>query len=186
MKLNRSPRPTRGATLVTVLVLLLVMTLIGVVGIRGTLMEERMSANLYDRSLAFQAAEAALRVGENIAAGRPTPEAAGACAAGLCGFPVTNAAPFWESKAVWDAAPSVSVDLGGVVATPKYIVELLADGVPPRGSCVTAGDVSETACTGSERRYRITARSEDGDSTATSRAASGRSSVTLQSIYAVP
>jgi type IV pilus assembly protein PilX len=181
MNLHRSPRPDRGATLVTVLVLLLVMTLIGIVGIRGTLMEERMSANLYDRSLAFQAAEAGLRIGENVAAGRPTPAAAGACAAGLCGFPVTNAAPYWETKAVWDAAPTAVVDLGGVVATPKYIIELLADGVPPRGSCVTAGDVSETACTGSERRYRITARSEEGDPAAT-----GRSSVTLQSIYAVP
>ena len=46
----------RGAVLVTVLVLLMVMTLLGLVGIRTTLLEERMSASLYDRSLAFQAA----------------------------------------------------------------------------------------------------------------------------------
>jgi type IV pilus assembly protein PilX len=181
MNLHRSPRPARGATLITVLVLLLVMTLIGIVGIRGTLMEERMSASLYDRSLAFQAAEAALRVGESVAAGRPPTPAAGTCVAGLCGFPLTNAAPHWESTAVWENARIATVELDGKVATPKYIIELLADGVPPRGSCVTDGDVSESVCTGSERRYRITARSQEADPAAT-----GRSSVTLQSIYAVP
>ena len=54
----------RGAALVTVIVLLLVMTLLGLVSVRATVLEERMSAGMYDRSLAFQAAEAALREGE--------------------------------------------------------------------------------------------------------------------------
>src|SRR6476469_8159831 len=54
----------RGAALVVVLILLLVTTLLGLASLRGTLLEERMSANLYDRGLAFQAAESALREGE--------------------------------------------------------------------------------------------------------------------------
>jgi type IV pilus assembly protein PilX len=41
-----------------------VATLIGLAGIRGTTLQERMSANMYDRSLAFQRAEAALRAAE--------------------------------------------------------------------------------------------------------------------------
>lgn len=53
-----------GASLVVVLILLLVMTLLGLAVLRGTLLEERMSANMYDRSLAFQQAESALREGE--------------------------------------------------------------------------------------------------------------------------
>lgn len=53
-----------GATLAVVLILLLVMTLLGIVVLRGTLMEERMSAGTLDRSLGFQAAESALREAE--------------------------------------------------------------------------------------------------------------------------
>jgi type IV pilus assembly protein PilX len=169
-----APRRQQGAVLVTVLVLLLVMTLLGVVSIRTTLVEERMSADLYDRSLAFQAAEAGLRAGEAIAATRPT--YTGGCASGTCGFPVASAAPVWESQSVWEAAPAATVNLDGMVASPKYIIELLADKVPPRGTCTTSGDVSETTCGGTERRYRITARSEQ----------EGRAAVTLQSVFAVP
>ena len=58
------PRGQRGISLLIVLILLLVTTLLGVVVLRGTLLEERMSANMYDRSLAFQAAESALRNAE--------------------------------------------------------------------------------------------------------------------------
>lgn len=54
----------RGASLFVVLILLLVMTLLGLAILRSTVMEERMSANLYDRSLSFQSAETALREAE--------------------------------------------------------------------------------------------------------------------------
>jgi type IV pilus assembly protein PilX len=65
---RRQPRSAknaqRGVALVVALVLLVVATLIGLAGIRGTNLQERMSANMYDRSLAFQRAEAALRDAE--------------------------------------------------------------------------------------------------------------------------
>lgn len=54
----------RGATLLIALVLLVVMTLLGLSSIRSTSMQERMGANMYDRSLAFQAVESALREAE--------------------------------------------------------------------------------------------------------------------------
>jgi type IV pilus assembly protein PilX len=54
----------RGATLLVALVMLIVMTLLGIASIRGTSMQERMGANMYDRSLAFQAVESALREAE--------------------------------------------------------------------------------------------------------------------------
>lgn len=53
-----------GVSLVVVLLLLLVMTVIGVAVLRGTLLEQRMSANLADRNMAFQQAESALREAE--------------------------------------------------------------------------------------------------------------------------
>ncbi len=168
------PNSQRGATLFVVMILLLVMTLLALASVRGTLLEERMSSNQYDRSLSFQAVEAALRAGEVVASGRPIPAAG--CSAGLCGKPDPAAAPVWESAAVWGGAMKTTVNLGDKTATPEYIVELLADDIPPKGACTTTGDLSEVSCAGSEARYRITARSLDAD----------RAYVMLQSIYAVP
>lgn len=54
----------RGMALITALVLLVIMTLLGITGVRTAVLEEKMSAASYDRNLAFQAAEAALRDGE--------------------------------------------------------------------------------------------------------------------------
>lgn len=172
---QRGPFRQRGVTLVVVLILLMVVTLIALASLRGTLMEERMSSNVLDRSLSFQAAEAALREGEAMAAGKPVVPAAG-CVKGLCAKPVPANAPVWDDETVWDAAPEAIVQLGDKTAKPRYIVELLATDVPPKGSCTTSGDVSETTCSGTESRYRITARSQ----------AEGRASVMLQTIYAVP
>jgi type IV pilus assembly protein PilX len=50
--------------LVVSLILLVLATLIGLASVRSTNLQERMSANMYDRSLAFQRAESALRAAE--------------------------------------------------------------------------------------------------------------------------
>lgn len=54
-----------GVALAVSLVLLLVATLLGIAGIQNTTLQERMSGNMFDRSLAMQAAEAALRAAES-------------------------------------------------------------------------------------------------------------------------
>ena len=51
--------------MVIALVMLLVLTLLATASARMTLMEERMTGNTQDRNIAFQAAEAALRAGED-------------------------------------------------------------------------------------------------------------------------
>ncbi|QNP40956.1 pilus assembly PilX family protein [Lysobacter solisilvae (ex Woo and Kim 2020)] len=170
------PQRQRGAsTLIIVLLLLLVAAMIGLASLRGTLMEENMSASVRDRSLAFQAAEAALREGELLAATKPALPASG-CAKGLCAKPDPAAAPVWDDASVWNDAPQAVVTLGGQTARPRYIVELLASNVPPRSSCTTSNVIGESSCSGTESRYRITALSQ----------AEGRAEVMLQSVYAVP
>lgn len=57
-------RRQRGAVLIVSLIMLLVMTLLGVSSMKGSAMEEKMTRNLHDKNLAFQAAEAALRAAE--------------------------------------------------------------------------------------------------------------------------
>jgi type IV pilus assembly protein PilX len=58
MKLNRNQR---GATLIVGLIFLVALTLLGVMAMKSTLLQERMAGGSRDHSLAFQAAEAALR-----------------------------------------------------------------------------------------------------------------------------
>ncbi|MCB1722327.1 MAG: pilus assembly protein [Gammaproteobacteria bacterium] len=54
----------RGVVLIVALVLLLVLTVLGAAGVRDTTMEEKMAGNFRDLTAAFEAAEAALRTGE--------------------------------------------------------------------------------------------------------------------------
>ena len=54
-----------GSALIISLVFLLILTMIGVASIQDSTLQERMAGNERDRNLAFQAAEAALRVGED-------------------------------------------------------------------------------------------------------------------------
>jgi type IV pilus assembly protein PilX len=60
----RAPPSQSGVILVVGMIVLLVMTLIGLSAARSTLLEERMSGSNTDHHVAFQAAEAALRAGE--------------------------------------------------------------------------------------------------------------------------
>src|SRR5690606_36671528 len=74
MNMMRSPPSSmpirqRGVALVVALVLLLVVTVIGLASMRGTSLQERMSANMFDRSLSFQRAEGALRAAEDAITG---------------------------------------------------------------------------------------------------------------------
>ena len=159
----------RGVALAVVLILLVVMTLIALASLRGTLLEERMTANMADRSEAFQAAEAALREGESFVAAKPTFAGPGCNSAGVCAYDPSTT-PVWEVAANWDGKAQTAT------SGAKFLVEVLATNVPPVGSCTTSGDVSETSCSGTESRYRITALSSG----------TGRSRVLLQSIYSVP
>ncbi|NOX91887.1 MAG: pilus assembly protein PilZ [Gammaproteobacteria bacterium] len=54
-----------GASLVVSLMLLVVLTLLGLSSMQSTIMQERMSNNVRDKGLAFQAAESAVRGGED-------------------------------------------------------------------------------------------------------------------------
>ena len=94
-----------GASLIVVLILLLVMTLLGLAVLGNTLLEERMSANMFDRSLGFQAAESALREGEALVAAGPTVPGTG-CTAGVCATPVATDPDRWTDATFtgWAAA----------------------------------------------------------------------------------
>lgn len=161
----------RGISLLVVLVLLLIMTLLGLAILRSTMLEERMAGNMYERSLAFQAAESALREGELVAAASPTPPGSG-CAAGVCSEPDITATERWLDTAFagWVDAPALA---GASPAPPPgaYFVEYM--GLSPTWpGCERQVPIAPLCLAPS---YRVTARST----------AAGRASVILQSNFVV-
>jgi len=158
-----------GLSLLVVLVLLLIMTLLGLAVLRTTVLEERMTAGLRDRSLSFQAAEAALREGEQLAATEPAPPAAG-CAAGLCATPVAGETDRWRDDA-FDGWRDASTDLNSATTPTAFFIEYMGES-PTWPGCDRILPVHPQCLRPS---YRITARSAEAN----------RAQVILQSNFIV-
>jgi type IV pilus assembly protein PilX len=144
----------RGVSLVVALIFLIILTILGLTAMRVATMEERMSGNSRDRSLAFQAAEAALRDAESDIECKkfgtpPNPRsvcisgmtgADAACTNGLCcnlsGLTcIEPAVPVYSNKSL-TAAPSIKYGdatgastLTGLSLQPRYLIEpFMVDG----------------------------------------------------------
>jgi type IV pilus assembly protein PilX len=155
--------------LIIALVFLLMLTVLGVAGMQGTTQQERMSGNMYNRNLAFQAAETALRAGENFVdppnkTGTPPtctrPEATAFDnngADGLVSLQTTGGddGAYWMA---WDwqnkSRQLSSNTLAEVADQPRYVIEdisnidpLCAGATPPTKDCfrITARGVGGTA-----------------------------------------
>lgn len=127
----------QGAALVFALVMLLLLTLLGVAGMRDTLLQEKMVAAMRDRDLALQAAEAALREAESSIVSVTPPVFTNSN--GLYDVKTTNATnrvkggnpisevSFWGTEWTWTDAKSVpySLNLDGVNDVPRYVIERL-------------------------------------------------------------
>lgn len=156
----------RGVSLVVVLVLLIATSLLGMAVLRSSAMQERMSANLRDRSLAFQAAESALRyaqevvlAGSNWDTSVPTPDD---CAnASVC---VVDPAVAFVPP--WRPVPAGSYDDERLPAPPEYWIEYLGTGPGRKGSC----DTVPVSVDCQSPMFRVTARSRS----------EGRADVVLQ------
>ena len=171
----RAPRAQRGAALLVVLMLLLIMTLLGLASLRGALMEERMSANLFDRGLMFQAAESALRQGEDKAATTKSSQYTAACTAGLCSAPVTSADVTFVNRWLLPSPPYVNastVTADNLSVTPGYFIEFM--GTAPNWPGCDREIPVQAGCLGP--RYRVTAQA----------VGAGRSQVILQSTFTSP
>ena len=178
------PHTQSGMVLLMALIMLLLVTLLGVTSVRMLTVEERMATNAFDRNLAFQAAETALREGEALADAQstlPTPNSGfpgvamncnnlnnGACAAGLCSPPAATCnSARWDDASFngWRNATTAVSPLA--VGAPQFFVEHLGSNFP----CNPQEPSLDLHC----ERYRITARSQPAE---------GRAVVILQSIYA--
>lgn len=168
-----SPPRQRGLVLPMALILLVVLTLAGVAAARVNILEERMVAATYNRQLAFQAGEAALRDGERFVQQAVLPAFNGT--GGLYMAPLPGDPRIW---ATWDASAwaanaiaydAVGAALTGVAQQPVYVIEELARTPSGAGGSLGAGQPQPEAV-----YYRVTARGVGGVDT---------SVVLLQSIY---
>lgn len=170
-----SPSQARGAALAVSLILLVIITIVGLASIRGTSMQEHMSANMYDRELAFQAAETALRSAEALLApGLAEPTFTDTCINGFCTEP--NNAATWErimnpTGAWWRTDNTALGNLVTDAGRPQFFIEDMGEWADPP-ECQQASPVPPDCFA---HRYRISAQYNGN--------AAGRSNVLLQSNY---
>jgi len=187
---NTMPARQRGIVLFVALIMLVVMSILGISSIRGIALEEKMSGISYDQSLAFQAAEAALRAGEqaaiSLAAGSEPADIP--CAPlshavnGYIATPSLNCSADWvtgiATNTLLGAAIPLTNDLGTQAGNaPRYLIEYLGGDAP----CYPGlnPDKKYDSCAAAEQdcschRFRVTAISNPGE---------GRANVMLQSVF---
>lgn len=154
----------RGIALVVALLLLVVITLVGLAAVRGTIMQQKMAANLFDRQVAFQGAEAAIRAATARIASNPGDIARNCQAGGV--FCQGN--PFDDPNL--DTTKIVSVDTGqfdaGTLAAsqPQYVIENMGNWYNPStstgfGQSANSHNYGAQGTSTTAVYYRITARS---------------------------
>jgi type IV pilus assembly protein PilX len=161
-----------GAALIVALIFLLLMTLVSTSSMRTSTMQERMAGNQRDWNLAFQAAEATLRVAEDYLLNEDDlPEFSDA--AGF--YQVDSAArPNWSAQPFATGNGVVDVALGGDVPTAHYYIEQLSS-IRPAGSSTETGTPVEEIY-----YFRITAV---GYGAAVDTGGNATTAVVLSSVY---
>lgn len=163
-----SRRDQRGVALVVSLIMLVLATLIGLASVRGTNLQERMSANMYDRSLAFQRAESALRAAEEaITLNGLIVDLRGVDCSAAAGVPcpVIPENTFTGSSTNWVAVDAAhDVNDAKTPGTPEYFIQFMGTGLSESNLDLDSNaDYAAYGSNGSQADnvafYRITARS---------------------------
>ncbi len=195
-----------GAALAVALILLVVMTLLGLSSVKTITQQERMVTQSFDRSLAFQGAEAALRAGEQAAelqsklapanSGFPattyladgqcaSPATANDCTAGTgqCSQPDPDCPVRWLDPVFNNWRAPAGLNVSNLTGTPEYFVEYLGARFPCFNN-INACNVGPGTPGCNCHRYRVTARVRVSNDPNNANSPESRVSVMLQSVYA--
>ncbi|RDJ00660.1 pilus assembly protein [Dyella solisilvae] len=156
--------------LVVAMILLILITLVGLAAVHGTIMQQKMSANQYDREQAFQSAEAAVRAATALIPTSPTLIWHNCQAGGITCLPN----PFNDSTLTSNDIHSVAqgTTLGNYTATstaagqPQFVIENMGNWVDQTtntgfGQTGNSRNYGVQGNSGTAVFYRITARSGD-------------------------
>jgi len=186
----------RGAALIVAMILLIVITLVGLAAIGTTILQNKAASNQYDRQVAFQSAEAAMRVATVLVPNQPGLIARNCQTGGT----VCQANPFTDNTLppgsihTVDAGAASGSTSGGASATtftasavaamqPQYVIESLGNWTNPStntgfGNTANARNYGVQGAAASAIYYRITARSCDPSNSN----CNNRAIVTLQTV----
>jgi type IV pilus assembly protein PilX len=155
----------RGVALAVALILLVVITLVGLAAVSGTVGQQKMSSNFFDREVSFQETEAAMRQAAVIIEGT-TGGAAGFynCAAStgtVCqSNPFTD--PLVTATYITTVSASTQFNAGGMVASqPQYVIQYMGNFEVPNPTVKQTSKASygQTPTPQTADFFRITARS---------------------------
>jgi len=160
----------RGIALVVALILLVLISLVGLAAMRGTIMQQKMASNLYDRQVAFQSAEAAIRAASARVATTPTLIWHNCQAGGVTCLPNPFTDPSLPTSAIHTVPTGTSA--GDFTAStvsasqPQYVIENMGNWVDQKtntgfGSTANSRQYGAQGAAGTSVFYRITARSGD-------------------------
>jgi type IV pilus assembly protein PilX len=177
----------RGVALVIALLLLVVITLVGFSAVRSTIVQQKLSSNMYDREVAFQNAEAAMRAAADLIASHPGWIARNCQAGGV----ICLSDPFNDPNLPAGSIHSIQTGTSpgkytagsAAAGQPQVVIESMgnwSDSSTGTGFNQTANahNYGAQGLTSTAVFYRITARSGDPSSPAMK----NRAVVTLQSV----
>lgn len=129
-------RHEHGVTLVVSLLFLLLLTILGVTAMNTSGLQEKMAGNLRDQDAALQAAESALRGGEEAMStlwvtGRPKSDPT--CSTGICSRDAADPLNdvWWGTySSEYGGTGSQIAQIGGAAVDPRFVLEE-SDSVPP-------------------------------------------------------
>lgn len=151
-----------GATLAVTLVLLLIVSVLGISAVQTSLVEEKMSGNLRDKHIAFEAAETGIIAAEDWLENTldyPTPTTTGTEGVWVYGFSGSpewwrnNSDSWWGNNAVSAAGNSLQS------AAPQYFIEDRSASQAGEDLTYGGGDLLQV-----KFYYQITARGYGGNS----------------------
>lgn len=177
----------RGVALIVALILLVVITLVGLAAVGTTILQNKMTANQYDRQIAFQSAEAAMRVATALIPNNPGLIARNCQTGGtICqANPFTDPTlPSGSVHTVAAGSTATTFSAGSTAAMqPQYVIESLGTWTNPTqsvgfGNTANSRNYGVQGAAGSSIYYRVTARSCDPSAAS----CNSRAIVTLQAV----
>lgn len=160
----------QGVVLFISLVMLLMLTVLGVSSIQTTTLQQRMARNANDANLAFQAAESALRDGEDFLETLNAMgdfDGANAEANGFYFDANPGETPNWRTLdwAGADGFREAETEITGVAGQPQYIVEHVKT-VISDADALNLDNIGQDTGSGRTQIFRVTARGTGGTAAA--------------------
>jgi type IV pilus assembly protein PilX len=174
---RQNKQQQEGIVLFMSLVMLLLLTALGVSSIQTTSLQQRMARNANDSSLAFQAAEVALRDGEDLLEGLNSLGDFGDSALddlsaneanGYYYEEESGVAPNWKELGDWTGGNGFrdsAIEVTGVATQPKYIVEHVKT-VVSDADALNLDNIGQDTGSGRTEIFRVTARGTGATATA--------------------